>query len=495
MATDTPETESADLREQCEWKTELIRRECENSLSDYLGHVVINRSPHPMRWGDCMESWQWKLVQPIIPAIEHVSGLGESYSGPRNFLYVLPKGHDKTGLIGRLANWAGAYSRRPIEAVVASGTRDQAGILLRSMKAEIKLNPWLKERLFPTQSTISGTGGTIKVLSAEAWHSSGLTPDIVIMDEWSFWPNQELWQFLMTATEKRPECVVIIITNAGMKGSWQHDVLQKAQANRRMWVVYQTPPKTHLASWMSEQNIREKRELVPRGFARRVYDNEWIDSTETPLLTTEMIDGCECDPNDNCLWPNGIMPEGRLRDIYMGWDIGRSQDRSVVWTDELIGDVMTTREILVMDNVSFDDQEAAVISRMDARRRHVRRLHIDKGGIGMQMAERMEKRFPGVAEGFQLNASRQGAFALALQTAFKLHKVRIPRDPMLRADLQLIDQVETGGTGVPVLKTNKGVTGHGDRFWAKALAQSGLPVPNAPQKAGRVRFLPSTSRV
>jgi phage FluMu gp28-like protein len=159
--------------------------------------------------------------------------------------------------------------------------------------------------------------------------------------------------------------------------------------------------------------------------------------------------------------------------LYLGVDVGRTRDRTVIWTLELVGDVAWTREIRVLDNAPFALQKGEIVNRIS---RDVVAVRIDKGAIGFQLAEELELQFPHIVLGVQLTQGRQGQLALALKTAFERSRIRIPEDPMLQNDLQLVQEVETGASGIPVIETHRGETGHADRFWAGALALSGLPL-------------------
>jgi phage FluMu gp28-like protein len=225
---------------------------------------------------------------------------------------------------------------------------------------------------------------------------------------------------------------------------------------------------------MTPDRIAAVRTMLPAAHARRVLDNEWIDVTESPLLTYDLLAPCLTD----CLWsPDDLVRRDRrlLRcaELYMGVDIGRTRDRTVLWTIELLGDVAWTREIRVLDQTPFAVQKREIIRRID---RHVVAVRIDKGAIGYQLAEELEAEFPRIVEGMQLTAGRQGQLALQMKTAFERHRLRIPNDPPLLDDLQLVQQIETGNSGVPLLETLRGATGHADRFWAAALALAGLPM-------------------
>lgn len=438
------------------------------SLEAYLKHIVIDSRPEPRPWGQCIEEWQRGVIGPMVPAVEKVAGLRPDYTGPRSFFYVLPRGHDKTGMIARLCNWAISFARHPLLAIAAAADLDQARLILQSMKSELSLNPWLKQHLVCKSLEIEGPGGTLQVISADAGSSSGLKADIIVCDELTMWKSRALFDILYSGREKRPDSVFAIITNAGFKQSWQHQLLEKARNNTRHWKVYEAPEGHTLATWMSAEGIESLRESLDRGVARRVLDNIWTDTIDRPLLEWDLIAQCHAD----CLWPDGRVPEGQHPELYVGIDVGRSKDRTVIWTLERVGDVLWTREIKVMAGSEFEEQETAIYARMT---KEVLATRIDKGGIGMQMAERLALRHRAQAEGVQLNPAKQGQLALALKTAFQSRRIRIPNDPDLNADLQLVEEVGCGSNGLPMLKTNRGETGHADRFWAAALALYGVP--------------------
>lgn len=439
------------------------------SLSDYLGYVVVDSEPEPRAWSRIVEPWQVDIVRPIIPAVESMAGLRDDYTGPRSFWFTLPRGHDKTGLIGRLANWSVGFSRNKITCAVAASTRKQAGLLLKSMTRETELNPWLAGRLESFREDIRGPGGEINVLSSEAGASSGRKDDLVILDELTFWENQGLWDVLRTGAVKRDRSVFIVITNAGLRNTWQHDIRNRAERSDR-WYFYESPPGRMLASWLTPESVAEIRQEISPGFARRVFDNEWIDATETPMLTRAMIDACT---ESGILWRHAEPPKDVKRpELYMGVDFGFTQDRTAIVTLQRTKDRIITREILVMEKAHPDDQMAAVEHRLSD---NVVRCRVDQGAQGWVLAKRLEERFPGKVEPVGLTPGRQGQYATELRASFVSRRIAIPDDEQLAADLQLVEEAETVN-GVPRIVTNKGITGHADRFWALAMAHSCIPL-------------------
>lgn len=248
----------------------------------YLNSLIIDCRPQPAPFRAKADPWQWALCERLIPAIESVSGLDsqEDYSGPTSFWLTLPRGHDKTSLIGRLMNWSLAFSRLQLDAVAAAADRDQANFIVDKMRTEARLNPWLEPLLYFRNHVVKGPkGSTLKVISADARSNYGLSPDLIICDELTQWPNQANWDSLTTAKRKRGrKAVHIVITNAGVKHTWQWDVLQQARASKTWW-VYEAPGP--ICSWMDREAMEQDRKTMLPAIARQMIDNEWLDPADS----------------------------------------------------------------------------------------------------------------------------------------------------------------------------------------------------------------------
>jgi hypothetical protein len=466
--------DSSRRRRRIEARLAQAVRDSQASLELYLSHVVVDARPEPVAWSRICEPWQQSLVGMLAPAIERLAGLPQGHAHgnprrefPRSCFVVLPRGHDKTGLVGRVMNWLLAFSRIRLSAVAAAADLDQARLIIQSMAVEAELNPWLKSRLRVSGDTVRGPGGRFQVISSDASSSSGLKCDLILCDELTFWPRRDLFDVLWSGREKRPDSLFVVITNAGIRGSWQHELYALAKSTPDQWRVFEAPPRQQLAGWMSPERIAAMRSLLPESHARRVLDNEWVSATERPLLTYDLLAGCEAD----CLW-QGQRPE-RSGELYIGVDVGRTRDRTVIWTFELVGDTAWTREIVVLENAPFAVQRAEIEARITP---NVVSVRVDRGGLGFQLAEELESRFPKRCTGVAMSAGRQAQWALAFQSAFERRRIRIPHDPALIADFQLVDEAATGRDGLPLIQTRRGPGGHADRFWAAVLAHSGLPV-------------------
>src|ERR1051326_4881657 len=258
-----------DLEARLALAGELAVRESQQSLQGYLDSVIINSSPEPRRFRDIKQPWQEEIFRDLDTALADVSRISGGYVGARRFWSVLPRGHDKTSAIARRLNWLLAFSKRNLHMATAAADSDQAGLIGEAMQAEAKLNPWLDERLTFGRQRVYGPGGSLKILSADAPSSFGLNCDVIVVDEITHWNSRELWNVLISGAAKRRGAVILVISNAGVKGTWQWD-LHQAVLSDPQWKVYSSPEYTRLASWMSEEQVQSDRAKLPPGQIGRV---------------------------------------------------------------------------------------------------------------------------------------------------------------------------------------------------------------------------------
>lgn len=192
----------------------------------------------------------------------------------------------------------------------------------------------------------------------------------------------------------------------------------------------------------------------------QLLHGDW-NTQDDGLLSYEDVVACEADS----LWPKGRPPAGSRPELYVGVDVGRTRDLTVVWTWERLADVLWCRDLCVLSNAPFREQKEAILARLGP---FVVRAAVDQGGVGRQLAEELQAERPGVVEGVVLGRRVQGTLAQRMLVAFRERRVRIPSDPALRTDLRLVRRPRVVG-GRNSIETDRNDESHGDRFWAAAL--------------------------
>jgi hypothetical protein len=315
----------------------------DGGLGHFLDSTVINSSPEPTRFGEVAEPWQRDLIAPKIDAVQGLAGY-TNYSGPLSFLSILPRGHDKSSLEGRICNFLLSYSRRKIEGYIVAADRDQGRLVIDAMRDEAELNPWYSDYLEFSKYSVVGPGGKVEVVPADAGSAFGFRGNLYVVDEVTHWKDgvgQKVWEAIVSGREKRKGSLLIGIMNAWVKGSWQEELLiDPAFADPEEWVTFYK--QGQLASWMTPERVAKVRKLLPAAVAMRVFDNIPIDPVvESGYLTPEMVAKC-IDP-DARTHPDPI----RGYSYVLSVDYGPTKDRTV-----LVRMHMDERGVVVIDEMT-----------------------------------------------------------------------------------------------------------------------------------------------
>ena len=213
------------------------------------------------------------------------------------------------------------------------------------------------------------------------------------------------------------------------------------------------------------------------------YMCEFIDNTSV-LLPYEMIGKCES---------NNIADDGQSP-VYIGMDVGRSKDLSVIVTAVKLGDVLSVIDVTELKRMAFNDQLEVLLSKagweFGARRplvnyaNRVKRVCIDSTGIGAMLAEEAQRKGGAKFEGVVFNVASKGEMYGAMRRRFEERSVRIPVSRDFREDLHAVQRVVSTGGNV-TYSAPRNADGHSDRAAALALCiraanTTGTPAAWAP---------------
>jgi len=181
-----------------------------------------------------------------------------------------------------------------------------------------------------------------------------------------------------------------------------------------------------------------------------------VDSTA--WLTYSLIEGCESDLAGR---PD-LAGDGQR---YVGMDVGETEDLTVIWTLERVGDVLWTREVAVLTAEPLRVKQDALLARL--RHPKVVRACVDATGVGAQIAQEAA-RF-GKAEAVKFTLPVKDELASPLRGLFEDKAIRVPGEAEIREDLHAVRMTRTA-SGHPRFDAARTEAGHADRFWALALA-------------------------
>ena len=196
---------------------------------------------------------------------------------------------------------------------------------------------------------------------------------------------------------------------------------------------------------------------------------EFIDNTSV-LLPYEMIGKCE----------SNEIADDEKSPLYVGMDVGRSHDLSVIVTAVKLGDVLAIKSVDELKKMPFADQLQILVGK--CRDNRVRGVRIDSTGIGAMLAEEATKQIGSVCQGVQFTVASKGEMYGLLRRRFEERSIRIPVARELREDLHAVQRlVSTGGNVTYAAPRN--ADGHSDRAAALALCCLAAKVTSVPAGA------------
>ncbi len=316
------------------------------------------------------------------------------------------------------------------------------------------------------------TGKRINALSSnpKAFRSKG---GKLVLDEFAFHADQEaMWKAaLPIITWGFP---VRIISTYNGKGNRYYRLVQDAREGRGNWSLHTVTINTAVRQGLADKILG--RELT------RAEQLVWLDTLEESVGDDETWQQeYMCQPQDEAsawlkwelITRNEHIDAGNPDtytggDVYVGWDIARRRDLSVIWVIEVVGDVYWTREIVAMNKTTFAEQDAEFDRIMASY--PVKRACLDQTGMGEKVVEDAQTRHGNLrVEGVPFSGPVKQDLAILGKQLFEDNRVRIPPSREIRESHHAVRKTTTLA-GNPRFDAARTDAGHADEFWAHMLA-------------------------
>lgn len=359
-----------------------------------------------------------------------------------------------------LAVLLGALAGRP--QIVVSASERQASIILNYVrlhagKLDIVIDGDKKDEL-----TVAGTrviAVSTNFRTAQGW------PGDVWFDEFAWVRQQKMLYAALVPSITAMDGRVTIFSTPFTPGSLFWEIATNFKGRYEQWRRWTITLEDAIRQGMPlDGGIEVLRGLFDSESWAMFYQCQWAEDG-TSLLSWSLL---------HELTHAAIDPAkfGRLRG---GVDVGRINDRTAI---ALVGqehakDQWTDRFALIHQEshkgVSFEGQRSAILA-VDGRY-PVERWGIDRTGIGMQIAEELCAKAPERFEGVWFSAQRKSRLALNLLKLCEEKRLLLPNDPDVLAQLHAVKKHVSGQTIKYDAERNE--DGHGDMFWAVAIAAEG----------------------
>jgi phage FluMu gp28-like protein len=319
-------------------------------------------------------------------------------------------------------------------------------------------------------------GSRITALPANPDTARGFSANL-LLDEFAFHKDSRgIWKACFPLVSKPGLKLRVISTPNGKSNKFYELMTDKtAPWSRHVTDIYQA-----VADGLP-RNIDELRAGINDPDAwEQEYECKFVDEA-TAYITYEMITSCEDEKATMELsGPLMIGPE-----YYLGMDIGRRKDLTVIWLWEKVGDVLWTRMVKKLFREKFSTQREVLFTYLP----FVRRACIDGTGLGMQLAEECIERFGSRVEAVTFTGPVKEDLAVTFRRRFEDRTARVPIDRQIRESIHSVKKVTTAAGNIR-FDAERTEDGHADEFWAGALGAHAAATPATPiefQSTGQKR--------
>lgn len=352
--------------------------------------------------------------------------------------------------------------------------------------------------------TVNGKTGRIKVLAANPRTARGFSGDL-ILDEFAFHENSNaIWEAAEPILSSNPDFLCRIAST----GNGKHNMFYRMVSDPQ-FKLSRVPRSLAHQQGVKVLDINTRKPITPdqaraKALDKRAYDQNYecafADENMT-LLTHELISAAERSDVGwigNQDWDASVLANLRkcVGDLYVGYDVGRNRDLTVITVIEKAGGMHFVRAMLRIENMRLPQQQLRLgeICRLPK----FRRACIDMTGLGIGLVEWSQDAFGmsriiGInfattvpmtkkiaADGRKRETVRvTEAMAVELLSVYEDRRIQHPIDAELRDSLRKPEKLTSPGGRVSIAAT-RDEAGHADEFWSFALAVEAGSVSGGP---------------
>ncbi len=278
----------------------------------------------------------------------------------------------------------------------------------------------------------------------------------VFLDEFAFHKDSKaIWTAMLPIISKGYS-VRVVSTPAGKSGKfyelWEN--AEKLGFSKHKVTIYDA-----IKDGLKIDLEMFKKTMDPDSFAQE-FECEFIDSAFSyfPLEMILNAVSSECDSWD------GI----KRGFFYMGIDIGRKRDITAIVIVEKLGDVFYVRYIDELYQENFEAQRLKIEMLKNTYQPH--RICIDATGLGMQLAEELQRKYGSTIEPVTFTQPAKESLVTYTRMLFEKNALKIMSHQGLIRDIHSIKKSVTTAGNIRYDADRTESEGHGDYFWALALA-------------------------
>lgn len=308
----------------------------------------------------------------------------------------------------------------------------------------------------------------------------------VVIDEFAFHKSaEELWAAAEPVTTWG--FPIRILSSHNGKGSKFYKLIEEVRKGNLKGTVHRTNIIDAIEQGLLDKifgrpTTKEEREAWIDDKKKRVgianFSQEYLAipvDEAGALLSYSLIESCQ---QEKVLYDN----IAELKEpFYVGMDIARRKNLTVIWVAESLGSRLETRFVVALKNTKFNHQFFELEKFLTLP--NCRRACLDQTGIGEQLTEQAQDKFGKYrVEGIRFSNSIKETIAHQLVRQMEDRNFIVPKNDAIREDFHSIEKETTaaGNVRLKATKNSEEEDSHADYFWAAALCNHAAYNQSAP---------------
>jgi len=293
-------------------------------------------------------------------------------------------------------------------------------------------------------------GGALYSLPNNPNTVRGFKADLIIIDEFAHFLNNTDKEMItaITPSISRGGEVIFVSTPFGTKNMF-YEYWHNKKDYEHFTINYKDCPDLQI-------NPDDFDDLT----FQQEYNNQFLEDSDESEFPFDLI--------RQCINPDLIYEDLQKNKIYFaGADIGRTTDLTALVVFEKQQNKYVLRMVKTMKNTPYVEQEKYFTYLL--RNYTFEQFMIDETGIGNMLAENLRRRF-GFIQTITFNNENKQKMVTNLKLLMQKNRVMLPNDAIVINSIRMIKRKYTSTGYLKFESDRDSELGHGDVFWAMALA-------------------------
>jgi len=374
------------------------------------------------------------------------------------------------------------YFNRGVSVIVVSSSLRQSMILFEKVCSYVESSPVLRLMAVepPTKTKLVFRNGSRMVAlpcGRTGFSLRGFTADLAVLDEANFMPPEVVQNVIFPMIIARPNGRIVMLSTPWTKNHPFYEAYSRQELGYR---VYKWP--SGMSPLVDAETLELYRLSMDELSYAMEYQAEFVDE-ENAYFPSSLI--FKCIDGEHNILDLDLIPSGQAGELFLGLDLGKAQDYSVVAIVKRDG---STLKLIYLKQFPLNTPYAMVVGsiRNLTEKAYINRGYIDNTGLGAPITEEIQSFAPQL-EGITLTAKAKQEIYSNLRLIMEQGRLILPSERTLITQInELTYTLDKQGQ----ITFNHPARGHDDQLTALTLAAYASHSTPPPPTGRGVRIIP-----